>query len=211
MLLDMSEPTGRALLDQAHHAATIGEDYERARQLYEQAANHGEIEGLYRLALMFRDGQGGPADDERAKQLFEEFIRLIRKAANEGDAIAQRRLGQMLQYGDGILKNETEAVRWITRAAENGTAEAQFHLSRLYAYGWCGLRENASAEALWLSKASDANYPEALYIRGVKEANYFLHSNDTSALVAARNLLTKAMEVGYGEAKVLLEQLSKYS
>lgn len=200
-----------SLLDQAHQASCTGEDYGKARQLYEQAAQQGEIEALYYLALLYRDGEGVQPDLERAQKLLHDFLLAIRAAANRGEATACLRLGKMLQYGDSLLKNETEAVHWINKAAELGLPEAQFHLSRLYAYGWCGVEKNLTAERLWLNKAVDNGYPEALYIKGVEEANDYLETKEASALASARSWLNQAAERGYSEANTVLELLSRNS
>lgn len=48
-----------------------------------------------------------------------------RKAAEQGHEGAQFNLGLILYSGDGIAKNEAEAVRWFRKAAEAGLADAR--------------------------------------------------------------------------------------
>lgn len=205
----MSSSNSRSLLDLAHEAATTGDDYTRARELYEQAADQGEIEALYYLAIMYRDGDGISSDLKRAQELFEKFLRAVRAAAASGDSAACLRLGKLLQYGDGVLQNEAEAVKWIAKAALLDLPDAQFHLSRLYAFGWCGLEQDSSTADVWLSKAVEAGHPEALYTKGIEQANLFLSSRDRLTLVAAQKWLELAAQAGYIEAKSVLRQLGR--
>ena len=48
------------------------------------------------------------------------------------DAGAQFNLGVMYANGEGVLKDEAEAVRWYRLAAEQGHAAAQFNLGNSY-------------------------------------------------------------------------------
>jgi TPR repeat protein len=197
-----------SLLEQAHQASCMEEDYVKARQLYEEAAEQGDIEAMFYLGLMYRDGRGVQQDVDRARVLFQNFVQEVRRAANRDDPIASFRLGKMLQYGDPVIKDETEALRWITRAAEKGLAEAQFHLSRLYAYGWCGVRQDAELEEHWLTRAAEAEYGEALYLKGVADANVYFESGNSHARDSARLWLQRAATADYADAAALLEKLS---
>ncbi|MCH7544007.1 MAG: sel1 repeat family protein, partial [Proteobacteria bacterium] len=47
---------------------------------------------------------------------FEEF----KTAAEEGNPVAQFNLGHMYAKGEGIAKDEDEAVKWYREAAEQG-------------------------------------------------------------------------------------------
>ena len=67
---------------------------------------------------MYKNGQGVSQDYGRAVELF-------RKAANQGNAIAQDNLGVMYQNGLGVLQDDGHAVQWFRRAANQGHAGAQ--------------------------------------------------------------------------------------
>jgi hypothetical protein len=49
----------------------------------------------------------------------------IKKAAEQGDAGAQKALGEMYLKGLGFPKNSREAVKWYRKAALQGDAKAQ--------------------------------------------------------------------------------------
>ena len=50
--------------------------------------------------------------DNRVKKHFEESIESVRLRADQGDADAQNALGYMYANGEGVRKNDKEAVRW---------------------------------------------------------------------------------------------------
>ena len=58
-----------------------------------------------------------------------ETIESIRHLAEQGDADAQYKMGQMYEKGIGVSKNESEAQDWYIKAAEQGHSEA--HLRSL--------------------------------------------------------------------------------
>ena len=54
-----------------------------------------------------------------------EAVRWYRKAADQGDADAQGKLGVTYQQGRGVAQSDVEAVRWWQKAADQGNAGAQ--------------------------------------------------------------------------------------
>jgi TPR repeat protein len=62
-------------------------------------------------------------------------VKWYRKAADQGDAVAQFNLGYMYAYGRGVAKDEAEAVKWYRKAADQGRANAQNGLGVMYAKG----------------------------------------------------------------------------
>ena len=89
-----------------------------------------------------------------------------RQAAEQGDAGAQIRLGARYYFGDGVTKDEAEAVRWFRLAAEQGDADAQTSLGLMYAEGRGVLQDEAEA-ARWLRLAAEQGHAEAQFNLGV--------------------------------------------
>lgn len=58
-----------------------------------------------------------------------------RKAAEQGHAEAQFRLGAMYFSGDGVPQDDAGALKWYRMAAEQGHAEAQADLTYMYENG----------------------------------------------------------------------------
>lgn len=74
-------------------------------------------------------------------------------AAEQGDAHAQNALGRAYQTGQGVDRDDGEAVVWYRRAAEQGHAEAQWRLCEAYADGQGVERDRAKAKASCLPAA----------------------------------------------------------
>jgi len=55
--------------------------------------------------------------------------------AEQGDAKAQFSLGAMYDKGEGVAKNDVEAVKWYRLAAEQGDVRAQNNLGLMYDNG----------------------------------------------------------------------------
>ena len=55
--------------------------------------------------------------------------------AQQGDPHAQYVLGFMYDWGQGVPKDDAEAVRWFRLAAEQGNVKAHAYLGAMYAQG----------------------------------------------------------------------------
>ena len=56
-----------------------------------------------------------------------------RRAADQGHALAQYNLGLRYAKGEGVIKDNKEAVKWYRKAAYQGYALSQYHLGHAYA------------------------------------------------------------------------------
>lgn len=92
------------------------------------AAQQGNPEAQYRLALALSGGDGIPRDDAKA-------VRWYRRAARQGHAQAQADLGFMHVFGTGAVQDQAEGVTWLRRAADQGHPGARYSLSILGALG----------------------------------------------------------------------------
>jgi TPR repeat protein len=89
-----------------------------------------------------------------------DYAHWVRKAADQGNAGAQVELGSMYEIGQGVPKDEAEAVRWMRKAADQGDAHAQTILGAWYTYGICVPQDYAEA-VRWYRKAADQGYADA--------------------------------------------------
>ena len=94
----------------------------------------------------------------------------FRQAAEQGDAEAQFLLGLAHTGGEGVLKDDAEAVRWFLMAAEQGDASAQFNLGVMYANGEGVLKDEAEA-VRWFLMAAEQGDASAQFNLGVMYAN----------------------------------------
>ena len=85
------------------------------------AAKKGDRTALVRLGLTYFRNRIMPPDIQATE-------RLLRDAANTGDADAQCSLGLFCHFGIGMDRNESEAVKWFQKASAQGHADAQHRL-----------------------------------------------------------------------------------
>src|SRR5262249_59993469 len=76
-----------------------------------------------------------------------------RRAADQGDQEAQWQLGRLYSAGQGVPRNEVEAVSWYRRAAAQGDPEFQWQLGLKYLHG-LGVPPDIVEAYLWLSLAA---------------------------------------------------------
>ena len=72
--------------------------------------------------------------------------------AEQGHASAQGILGLMYANGEGVLKDDKEAVKWYRKAAEQGHAKAQYNLGVMYING-DGVLKDLSKAKYWTKKS----------------------------------------------------------
>jgi hypothetical protein len=70
-------------------------------------------------------------DEENVDRLLREVCKEYSKTAGQGDPVEQNHLGYMYRNGQGVTKNEAEAVKWYRRAAEQGNVDAKQDLKEL--------------------------------------------------------------------------------
>ena len=93
-------------------------------------------------------------------------LREWRPLAEQGFANAQYDLGLMYKEGQGVPRDDGEAVAWYRRAAEQGYAEAQNNLGDLYASGR-GVSLDYARAVGWFRKAAEQGDAEAQNNLGV--------------------------------------------
>jgi TPR repeat protein len=96
----------------------------------------------YALATLFSLGTAvnaatplEEADAARTRGDLSAAVAAYQALADVGDAEAMTRLGALLQKGEGVPRDPTQAAALYARAAAAGNAEAQFNLGNLYLMG----------------------------------------------------------------------------
>jgi TPR repeat protein len=77
-----------------------------------------------------------------------------RRAAEQGNANAQLRLGFCYLDGQGVDQDSDQAIEWYRKAAEQGNANAQYHLAACYGNG-NGVDQDLGQSAGWYRKAAE--------------------------------------------------------
>src|SRR5262249_17979556 len=88
------------------------------------------------------------------KQDYVEAMRWYRKAADQGDAVAQRRTGYFYDRGLGVAQDYAEALRWYRKAADKDEPTAQRNVGYFYDKG-LGVAQDYAEAMRWYRKAAD--------------------------------------------------------
>ena len=135
---------------------------------------------------------------------YDEAVGYYRRAAEQGHAWAQFRLGLCYENGRGITKDATQAVTWYRKAAEQGHAPAQSNLGYCYGTG-TGVAKDATQAVYWYRKAAEQGLAPAQYNLGW----CYQHGRGVTAdKVQAIAWYRKAAEQGDADAKKKLEELT---
>ena len=96
---------------------------------------------------------------EREREI-KELAERLRKAAEQGDAKSQNKLGYVYYFGNGDSRDYAKAAEWYGKAAEQGDADAQNILGRMYYFG-NGVPKSYMKAIEWFRKAAEQGHEEA--------------------------------------------------
>jgi TPR repeat protein/tRNA A-37 threonylcarbamoyl transferase component Bud32 len=154
---------------------------------------------------------GGSA---HARQLYEAAVEkrrsglpgavdLLRQAATLGDPRAMLDLGEAYRDGDGIGKDEKEAVLWFRKAADAGNSSGMVLLGASYLMG-DGVGASDEEAVKWFQKAANAKNAAGLYDLATM---YEGGRGVPLSLEKAKDLYRKSAELGNSEAQRRLAAL----
>jgi TPR repeat protein/serine/threonine protein kinase len=146
-----------------HKGEGVAQDYEKARELYEQAEVQGNASAQYNLGLMYINGKGIGQNYDKARVLFE-------KAVAQENAMAQTNLGLMYAKGQGVGQNYDKARELFEKAVTQGEAAAQTDLGWMYENGW-GVRQDYRRARELYEMAAIQGEEQAQYTLGLMYAN----------------------------------------
>jgi len=136
-------------------------------------AEQSDAEAQYRLGEMYRSGEE-PQYNEFDEEYYsgkgvrrddQSAVKWFRKAAEQGHAEAQVRLGGMYYYSGGVPRDYQEALKWFRKAAEQGLAQAQFSSGSMY-YKGEGVPQDYQQAAKWYRRAAEQGLARAQYNLG---------------------------------------------
>ena len=148
--------------------------------------SHEAISSVRQAAPPTAQLQAGIAAYERGEFLV--ALRAWLEASEQGNAVANYRVGQLYDRGEGVEGSFPDAVAWYKRAAAGGHVGSMYRLGVIYRYG-AGGRAAAAADSGG-SAIEQMMFPNGTHVgRDSKTAFQWLAS---------------AAEAGQGEAQVLL-------
>lgn len=156
-------------------------DHPAAIELYRAGAEHGDVQAMVALGLLYAHGRHIEKDGREAARWFVEAAKLgyadgqyrlgwlyargnglpkdldqaeqlLRQAARQNHAAAAYELGSLLLASSADAQHMTEAVAWISKAAEAAHIKAQLQLAQLYSAGR-GVPQDAALAEHWRNKA----------------------------------------------------------
>lgn len=102
------------------------------------------------------------------------------RAAGQGFAPAQYRLGNLYENGRGVAKDLAQARLWYQRAAEAGNRMAMHNLAALYAGGGLGAQQ-FDAAAKWFEEAANRGMKDSQFNLGMLHARGLGVTQDLAA------------------------------
>jgi uncharacterized protein len=169
----------RALGSHYRYGSGVSRDYGAAVSWYRKAADQGDAFAQSDLALMYFNGQGVPKDyaaalswarraadrgnvsalvdlgfDAYKSGDYATALKLLRPLADKGFPIPQFYLGLMYANGQGVPRNDAEAVSWYRKAADKDYSAAQNNLGNMYLNGQ-GVPQDYATAVEWYRKAAD--------------------------------------------------------
>lgn len=136
-------------------------------------------------------------------------VEVLTRIANEGNPLAQLRLGDLYFHGKGVSEDENMAIFWWKKSAASGNAEAMYQIAHAYLFGNTAAKGVADPDreaATWYFQAASAGHAEAAYTLGL----LFIAGK---GVVEDRNEAMRwfrvAAEKGHVEARKALETTEK--
>jgi TPR repeat protein len=103
-------------------------------------------EGLFAfsiVAALASPALAGPLEDgveAYKKREWDTALKLLKPLADEGNMVAQERIGRLYERGKAVPADFRVALEWYRKAADQGDALAQAHVGRIYRSGAFGGR-----------------------------------------------------------------------
>lgn len=129
---------------------------------------------------------------------------MLTPLANNGNPLAQFRLGTLYYQGHGVPEDEKQAIYWWKKAAAQGYTEAMFQLGSAYLFGSqiAKIVPDPDREAaMWYFQAASAGHAEAQYHLGLL---FLAGKGVIDSRAEAARWMRKAAAQGHPEAKKAL-------
>ena len=129
------------------------QDFDLARDYFEQAAEQGHASSLVNLGLLYETGTGVKKDYQKAFSYY-------KQASDSGSPRGQTALGMMYMYGYGTEQDATKATKLLQKASNSGSSEATYYLGLIYSGGF-GIKASLTTAFQYFTNAASLDYPPA--------------------------------------------------
>ncbi|MDK9789940.1 tetratricopeptide repeat protein [Vibrio sp. D431a] len=187
-------------LGKAHHARIVPNPSPKNQfYWYAKAAESGDAESQYQLAVMYAKGDGVDLNLELSALW-------ICKAAKQEHLDALYGLAWMYILGRGVDENVEKGVSLLYRAALHQHVDSQLTLGKMF-YEGIHLTQDLKLAEHWLMMSSSNGSEDALCILGKM---HHLGQGVTKDRSKAIDYLTKAVKLGSVEAALLMVDIAKH-
>ena len=153
---ELGSETARGMADALNRSQAP--HLQKRAEIDRRMAERGQGLAIENLAHAYEKGEGVPRNDRLAAGW-------LLKAALQGRAEAQLRLGTLFENGRGVPRDQTCAALWFAEAARGGLRAGQFaYALRLLEGG--GVPEDPAEAFGWFEKAADQGSAYALDMMG---------------------------------------------
>ena len=125
-------------------------DCKLAFELFQKAADAGNVEAMAKLSECYYKGIGVPKDVTKA-------FEWEKKAAETGHIQSMSNLAASYMNGEGVVKDAKKAFEWEKKAAEAGHIQSMHNLAASYMNGE-GVVKDAKKAFEWYKKAAEAGH-----------------------------------------------------
>ncbi|WP_139462257.1 SEL1-like repeat protein [Aeromonas veronii] len=176
----------------------IKQDYKKAIELFEKAAELKNSEAANNLGVIYERGYGVPIDYAKARKNYQDAVdlksidalfnlgtlylkgmgcqvdynkafELFQRAAEQGNKSAIHSVGLMYVNGFGVEKSYARAKNWFLQSADLGFSDSMLQVGLIYVHG-LETDINYNQAYYWFEQASKQNNVMAIYNIGVMYA-----------------------------------------
>ena len=145
-------------------------------------ANAGDASAQVQVGDAYAAGKGVPREARQLAADYKQAAEWYRKAADQGNIVAQIHLGDLYRDGRGVARDMAQAVVCYRKAAELGDAGAQGTLGLLYSVGMGVERDDVEAY-YWLCLAAAAKGPnQAKYMANRQSVGEHITTDQQAAV-----------------------------
>ncbi len=159
-----NDPQSMTLLGELYaNGQGVGRDDAKAESWYKLAADRGDRNAIFALAMFRFEGRNGPRDIKAGAKLLADAVKL-------GHPAAAYDLGLLYMQGQGVQQDLKHAAALFGFAAKAGNAEAQYALATMYKDGR-GVPKNRVEATRLMGRASLAGNVEAMVEFAIAQFN----------------------------------------
>ena len=133
-------------------------EYKEALEYFTKAAEGNHSPSMYKIGVMYHNGEGVEKDLAKAKEMFEKAIK------NDGDTDSVYMIADMYYYGRGVEQNKRKAFDLFIQAGFADHAGAQAQVGALYLEGVDGILPSKERSFAWYNLAARNNEPTAIFM-----------------------------------------------